>query len=73
MLGRRKLLAGLLGAPLVVRDYSVLMPVRKLILPSETGWRDIGRFMIEFRLVDAKWVEGTPIPVRSISASELFA
>lgn len=38
MLERRKLLSGLLCAPLVVRDYSVLMPVKMVILPP--GWRE---------------------------------
>jgi hypothetical protein len=30
---RRQLLTGLMAAPLIVRDYSILMPVRGLRLP----------------------------------------
>jgi hypothetical protein len=35
ILGRRALLAGLLAAPLAVRDYSVLMPVKSWMTPRE--------------------------------------
>lgn len=35
---RRQLLTGLLAAPLVVRDYGVLMPVRSLLLTGPFTW-----------------------------------
>ena len=51
---RRHVLTGLLAAPLVVRDYSILMPVRKISAPHE----------IEFRVFIPEGIipQGQPLP-----------
>lgn len=63
---RRKLLVGLLAAPLVVRDYSVLMPVRSWLSPHEREllangftyvngvWRKRATFQVSYKPV--MWV-----------------